>query len=325
MAHSVALTGHPARPDDIGPLRHFDIPGQDVVWRQVLPGTPSALEGEESTQAKCSSSAMIHLGRGGNANELCGAYGPQLTFDEMRWLADWLLVRGVSRLIPHAFYYSVRGPRIDERPPDVGPHSPWWDGFSAFADYAACLCRMNTEGRHVCAVAVLGLADELPWRAAKVVFESQVDFNYLEARHLWEDAVVDAEGVRIAGMHYRALVLDGVEPPPRAAAAIATLDRAGRLVRWPADGLAAIERLAPRDVRLAPAHRDVRFRHVLRDGAHYYLFFNEGSGEIRADLRVAAEGPRLWLDPWRGRVLANADVGRLELGPHETRLLRVGG
>jgi hypothetical protein len=322
-AHDVSLTGHPARPDDLGHLRHFHIPGQDVVWRQVLPGTPSALEGAESTQAKCSSSAMIHLGRRRNANEFCGAFGHQLTFDEMKWLADWLLVRGVNLLIPHAFYYSVRGPRIDERPPDVGPHSPWWDGFGAFADYAASLCAMNAEGRHVCAVAVLGLADSLPWRAARALFEAQVDFNYLEARHLWEDAEVAGDGIRIRGMHYRALVLDGVEPPPRAAAAIATLERGRRLVRWPGDGLAAIERLAGRDVRLSPAHADVRYRHVLRDGAHDYLFFNEGGGEIHGDLQVAAAGPRQWLDPWHGTALPDADARRLKLAPHETRVLHV--
>ena len=127
-AQGLALTGHPEQPDDIGPLRHFHVPGQDVVWRQVLPGTPSALEGPQSTQAKCSSSAALHLGRRRNANEFAGAFGPQLTFDELRWLADWLLVRGVDLLIPHAFYYSVRGPRVDERPPQpphTRPGRPW--------------------------------------------------------------------------------------------------------------------------------------------------------------------------------------------------------
>jgi hypothetical protein len=323
-AHGVALTGHPAEPGDIGPLRHFQIPGQDVVWRRVVPGGPSALEGPESTLAKCSSSAALHLGRRRNANEFCGAYGHQLTFAEVKWLADWLLVRGVNLLVPHAFYYSVRGPRVDERPPDVGPHSPWWPGFRFFADYAARLCGMNAEGRHVCEVAVLGLADELPWRAAKALFESQVDFNYLEARHLWEDAAVDADGVRIAGMGYRVLVLDGIEPPPRASAALATLRRAGRLVRWPEDGLAALARLVTRDVRIAPAQADVRVRHVRRDGADLYLFFNEGSGTVQGDLDVAARGPRLWLDPWRGAALPGADTARLDLAPRETRVLRVG-
>jgi len=323
-AHGVSLTGHPATPDDIGSLRYFQVPGQDVVWRQVLPG-PTALEGPESTQAKCASSAALHLGRARCSDEFGGAYGHQLTFDELRWLAGWLLVRGVSLLVPHAFYYSVRGPRIDERPPDVGPHSPWWERFPSFADHAARLCAMNARGRHVCEVAVLGLADELPWRAAKALFESQIDFNYLEARHLWEDAAVETDGVRLAGMNYRALVLDGVEPPRRAEAAVASLQRAGRVVRWTDDGLAAIERLVTRDVRLTPPLPGVRIRHLTRDGGHDYLFFNEGSDQVRAGVEVAAQGRRLWLDPWRGAVLPEAGGRRLELEPHETRVLRVSG
>lgn len=323
-AHGVALVGHPEKPDDIGPLRHFQIPGQDVVWRQVLPGTPSAVEGPQSTQAKCSASAALHLGRRRNANEFAGAFGHQLTFDELRWLADWLLVRGVDLLIPHAFYYSVRGPRVDERPPDVGPNSPWWGDFRTFADYAARLCALNAEGRPVCDVAVLGLSDELPWRAAKALFESQIDFHYLEARHLWEDAVVDEAGVRLAGMRYRALVLDGIEPPAKADAALATLRRSGRLVLWADGGLAAVERLVARDVRLTPANAAVRFRHVTWEGGDHYLLFNEGGGDVRCSLEVSARGPRLWLDPWRGSALPDADVRRLELAPHETRVLRVG-
>ena len=58
----MALTGHPAQGCDIGPLRFFHIPGQDLVWRWVLPDHPSALEGREATQAKCSASAMLHAG-----------------------------------------------------------------------------------------------------------------------------------------------------------------------------------------------------------------------------------------------------------------------
>ena len=128
--HKLPLTGHPRSGDDMGPLRHFHMPGQDLVWRWVLPDDPSALEGPESTQGKCSASAMLHAGRRRNANEFCGAYGHGLTWDEMNWLANWCLVRGANLLIPHAFYYSVRGPRRDERPPDVGPNSPWWSRIS---------------------------------------------------------------------------------------------------------------------------------------------------------------------------------------------------
>jgi hypothetical protein len=178
-AHGLALTGHPAKGDDIGPLRYFQIPGQDLVWRWVLPDQPSALEGSESTQAKCSASAMLHHGRRRNANECCGAYGHGMTWDEMNWLARWAFVRGVNLLIPHAFYYSVRGLRRDERPPDVGPHSSWWDRFPVYAQMCRRLSWINTDSQQVCHLAILGRANELPWRAARQCFYHQVDFNYV--------------------------------------------------------------------------------------------------------------------------------------------------
>ncbi|MEZ4719483.1 MAG: hypothetical protein R2851_25875 [Caldilineaceae bacterium] len=68
--------------------------------------TTPPLEGPESTQGKCGhASAALHHGRTRNVNECCGAYGHELTWDEMNWLARWCFVRGVNLLIPHAFYY----------------------------------------------------------------------------------------------------------------------------------------------------------------------------------------------------------------------------
>ncbi len=93
---------------------------------------------------------MIHLGRRRNVNEFCGAFGPNFTFEEMKWLANWLLVRGCNLLVPHAFFYSIRGPRIDERPPDVGPNSTWWPQYKPFAQATSRLCWLNTDSTHVC-------------------------------------------------------------------------------------------------------------------------------------------------------------------------------
>ena len=74
----------------------------------------------------------------------------------MTWLAHWCFVRGVNWLFPHAFYYSVRGPRRDERPPDVGPHAAWWDRYGEYADACRRLSWLNTDCRHVCHIAILG-------------------------------------------------------------------------------------------------------------------------------------------------------------------------
>ena len=44
--------------------------------------------------------------------------------------------------------------------------------------------------------------------------QHQRDFNYLEVRHLWEDAQIKGNGVNIAGMVYRAVILDGMDRIP---------------------------------------------------------------------------------------------------------------
>ncbi len=325
--HGIALTGHPAAPDDIGQLRHFQMPGQDIVWRYIEPGKSNALEGAQSTQAKCASSAMIHLGRRRNSNEYCGAYGHNFTFEEMKWLTNWLIVRGCNLLYPHAFYYSVRGPRIDERPPDVGPNSSWWDEYRPFADSASRLCWLNTDSKHICELAILGLNNHLPWKAAKVCFQNQRDFNYLEARHLWEDAQVDQNGIRIAGMLYKALIIE-TEPPEKAKRALDVLDKAGRVIRWydrieDSKLLQQIDRLVPVDVRVRPVSPDVRVRHVQKNDVNYYIVFNEGESHHKVRLETSVKGRRIMLDPQTSRQQNLAPEGILLLKPHELRVLMV--
>ncbi len=327
QAHGISLCGHPAGGDDIGPLRQFHIPGQDIVWRYIEPDKPSALEGEQSTQAKCASSAMIHLGRRRNLNEYCGAFGHNFTFEEMKWLANWLLVRGCNMLVPHAFYYSIRGPRVDERPPDVGPNNTWWSQFKPFAQATSRLCWLNTDSTHVCALAILGLNDWLPWRAAKVCFQNQRDFNYLEARHLWEDARVDADGIHIAGMHYRALILDA-DPPAQAKSAMDTLAQAGRIIRWndsvdAADLVAQIDKLIPPDVQASPASPSLRVRHVRKGNRDYYLLFNETAADLECRVTLSSKGRWMLLDPISGRGEPVSSDGPLRLAGHAMQILAV--
>lgn len=327
--HNTNLTGHPAKPDDIGHLRYFNIPGQDIVWRYVEPGKASGLEGAQSTQAKCTSSAMVHLGLRRNSNEFCGAYGHDFTFEQMKWLARWLTVRGCNLLYPHAFYYSIRGPRIDERPPDVGPNSPWWGEFGPFAKEVSRLCWLNTDSRQVCGVAILGRNDYLPWWAAKVCFQHQRDFNYIEARHLWDDARVDSEGIRIAGMHYRVLVI-GDDVPDKASEAVERLSKAGRTIKWTADMqddafVAEIDRLARPDVRVTPSCADLRARHVVKEDIDWYMLFNEGETDISFHLDTAAKGRRTLLDAESGQGREIADGEVIALAKHAVRILAVRG
>ncbi|MFW5742287.1 MAG: hypothetical protein ACOC2D_03350 [Spirochaetota bacterium] len=288
--HSVALVGHPERPDALAHLRHFQIPGQDMVLRRVIPGEESGIAGPESTQAKAAASVMMHEGRARNANEFCGAYGLGFTFEEMQRLAFWLLVRGCNLLMPHAFYYSVRGPRRTERPPDVGPKSGWWERFAPFADLCTWLSRLNAEGTPLCDVAVLSGPSRLPWRVPALLFENQVDFAYVGRRDL-ERATVDAEGVVTIGRGaYRVLVSESgwsAGLPARFAdrCTIVDLDPDS-----PGDAIERIRAGSRVPGLIDTDAPDIRFRAVREREGVVAMVFNESAKRAMVTLR--APGPR---------------------------------
>ena len=326
-AHGLALTGHPAKGDDIGPLRYFHIPGQDLVWRWVLPDAPSALEGIESTQAKCASSAMLHNGRRRNANECCGAYGHELTWEEMNWLARWVFVRGGNMLFPHAFYYSVRGLRRDERPPDVGPNNSWWDRFPEYALACQRLGWINTDSEHICHLAILGQSDYLPWRAAKICFRHQYDFNYIEERQILENATVDETGIHLAGMTYPALIIE--QPPsPEVMAALSPLTHSGGIFRFsdettPDSLLEWLGQHVPPDIHATPDTHALRVRHVIKDQYHIVLLFNEEQAAIDFNLDLSVRGERIFVDAATGQAEHLPDAEEMHLAGYEMKILIV--
>jgi len=229
--HGVALTGHPEGNEDIGHLRHFQWPGQDVILGDIRPGE-AAVTGAPALQAKCAASAAIHLGRERNLNEFMGAYGEDTSFELYRFVARWLLVRGCNLLAPHAFFYSVRGARIDDCPPDLGPHATWWDDAAlvGFHHEMRRLCWVNHASLPRCRVAVLADAGRLPSRSARLLFEHQIDFHYLEDRHLWEDARIDADSITVGPMRYDALVVEESWLNARVESALAPFSAAGRMI-----------------------------------------------------------------------------------------------
>ncbi|MGD0341430.1 MAG: hypothetical protein ABSA76_06970 [Bacteroidales bacterium] len=349
LLHNISLMGHPAGSMDIGAERYFQIPGQDLVWRYVEPG-PKALNGENSTVAKCASSAMLHMEYRRNLNELYGAYGHNLTYDEMVWLADWCFVRGQNLLIPHAFFYSIRGPRYDERPPDVGPNSAWWSWYKQYADACRRLSWLNTDSRQVCDIAILCDGAFLPDKPAKILFQHQHDFNYLEARHLGNEARISKKGIIIAGMKYKALIIDTIAYLPDSAVPLLKklaknkhliVNGSSKYASWfkgalvyttDVDLLNAVNRLTKPDLILAPPSENIRYRHVSKEGDDYYILFNEEGTDVSTGVRRQAEkyhqpatSNRYWLDPVTAKVVPAPEDGIIHFKPHELKVLWIPG
>ncbi len=335
VSHNVSLCGHPEGSTDVGVLRKFQIPGQDIVWRYIEPGE-KAFDPQHSPMAKVASSAAIHNGARRNLNEVFGAYGHDFTYEEMVWIINWCVARGQNMFLPHAFYYSVRGPRFEERPPDVGPNSPWWDDYKTFADYCARLCWLNTDSICVAPTAILVDSDRASVWGTKTLFENQLDFNYLEFRSLIEDGTLDEQGVFVGTGRYKTLVLTpGVQVPEKARDAIAALEKQGRVVRWgegstktDVDVVAILRRSSGVDVETVSGDsKGLRARHVIKDFVDFYFLFNETETPLDVVLRFSADTEKaeveVW-NPWTGDVAPldrNVDAPkdfRFNLKPRET-------
>lgn len=322
-AHGVSLAGHPHEPGDIGLLKVFQIPGQDVVWRWVAPENDLGLTGSESTLAKCASDAARHRGARRNANECFGCCGPkgrqwEFTAGDMKWYMDWLFVRGANLLYPHAFLYSVEGEkRRDERPPDVGPNNAWWPYYGMFAAYARRMCWLLTDSVNTARTAVLCEEDRLPFRIVKPLYQTQLEFNYLEEQLLMDACTVQNGHISIQKQCYDTVLIEDAailypaltdkleqfaagggtvlvcQPDGKAA----PLAGAAVLTGWN-EVAGATAHL--REVVLAPACADIRMTHLQKGGRDFYLLVNEGEQAFEGTVSVRNTGRFERWDALRG-------------------------
>lgn len=326
--HGIALTGHPAASDDIGLLRYFHIPGQDVVWRWLAPEDDKGVTGKHSTMGKCSADSARHRNKLKNLNECFGVCGIgnswALTADDMKWYLDWLFVRGVNMICPHAFYYSIEGKRLHERAPDVGPHNIWWPEYGRFSQYMKRMSWVMTGSVNQTQVAVLCHADHLSWELTRPLYEHQIEFNYLEEELLQKDCVMEEGLISIANQQYGIVLLEDanqfetetlerLEEFIRQGGVVLEHNRESlRLDRSVQTGWeildSAIEMadrlklLLPYRAEFKPASPDLRMSHVKKDGIHLYVLVNEGDSSIEGSLFVHEQGTIEVWDAWNGAV-----------------------
>ncbi|MBU3112776.1 glycosyl hydrolase [Clostridium lacusfryxellense] len=324
--HNISLTGHPHESDDIGLLKHFHVPAQDIVWRWVSPENDMAISGVHSTMAKCSSDSARHRGKIRNGNECfacCGKNKIEWSFsaDDMKWYMDWLFVRGVNLLYPHAFFYSIRGERrIGERPPDVGPNNIWWPYYNHISLYMKRMSYIMTGGYNVTNIAVLCENHNLPWKSVKSLYENSIEFNYLEKELLISDLCNISDGiVNIQKQKYNVIIIENVSIVTKEI--IPELqkftDAGGLIIINNLDGdnislknvlvlkesndlLNIPEILESRDLYTLHKQKSLRVSHVVKDGFHYYVLVNEGEEKINDTINIKNVGNVEKWDAWKG-------------------------
>ena len=302
-AHGVALTGHPAKGADMDLLAPFHIPGQDVVWRQVYPGDD--LTGTESVAAKAAADHARHAGKRRCAVEYLGCCGPAvspwaMTPADLKWYTDFLLSRGVNLLIPHAFYYSIRGERKDERPPAVGPNNTWWPFFGDFAAYMRRMCFLLTDSADQASTAVLCTGDTVPWQCCIPLYQHQAGFCYLEA-DLLSHCSVSGGALRIGSQRYTHVIVDeSVSLTAEQHRILGDFARLGGTVVAGSEAAKHTGDIPGLDVR--PRRTGLRASHIVRDGVHFYLFFNLEDACVFSNVYIPQQGNAQWWDAWSGEI-----------------------
>ncbi|WNR44634.1 glycosyl hydrolase [Paenibacillus roseipurpureus] len=145
---------------------HMHMPGIDMLGRTlrsvILP--------------KQAASVARQLGKPFVITETFGCCGWNLSFREMKRIAQWQFVLGVNRLCPHLQSYSIRGVRKRDYPPSLYVQQPWWDMYAAFNDYFARLTYLLTLGKAAPGILVLH-----PIRTAWLR-QSKEDVELMQAR-----------------------------------------------------------------------------------------------------------------------------------------------
>ena len=83
---------------------------------------------------KQASSVANQFGRSRVLSEIWGASGHNVSFEQLRWMADWQMAFGVNFLCPHLSLYSMRGCRKRDYPPNLFFQQPYWSHFKRLSD-----------------------------------------------------------------------------------------------------------------------------------------------------------------------------------------------
>lgn len=119
---------------------HMNIPGMDWLGRRI--GSPLA--------PKQVSSVAAQTGRKQVLSETFALSGWDVSFAELKWMAQWQFANGINLLCPHLQSYSICGIRKRDYPASLFIQEPWWQNYKTFTDYISSLASVLASGKESC-------------------------------------------------------------------------------------------------------------------------------------------------------------------------------
>lgn len=232
--HAVARLGYGAG-HFFRAMAHADMAGIDVVMQQLQPGYDQGLfrafhkpgwemEFFDHALGKLGGSlAHLDAKKGGLCMaEVFGAFGWAGGNRLDKWIADYMLVRGVNRFVPHAF--TAKDFPDTDCPAHfwAGGHNPQYPEFAQLMGYTQRLGALLSGGEYAPAVAVWFPA-EGEWSGDCMSLEvpaarldrAQVEFDFVSSDYL-DGATVAADGrAQLGAEKARGIVIPWSQAVPR--------------------------------------------------------------------------------------------------------------
>jgi len=154
--HNLKFTGHYLYEDNLlgqlihagAVMPHYEyehVPGIDHLGRNI----------DRHLTVKQVASAANQLGKQRVLCEAYGASGQNLSFEDRKWIGDWLYVLGVNLLNHHLELYTMRGKRKRDYPPNLFWQQPWWKYNRLIEDYFARLSYILSQGERIANILLL--------------------------------------------------------------------------------------------------------------------------------------------------------------------------
>lgn len=201
-------------------LQSFDLPGVDVIARQIFPDSQPVKEGE-SFFPRIAASAANQSGRILSITESFAVYGNGLTYEEMRWITLYQFVRGIQILNPMFVPLDTSGALGFGERPYFSPEIPNFGHLKKFNECIGRISRFMSFGLPCTDTAVLMPIRQMHKNSA--VFNSfkllgeqteneNTDFDLIDEDTIKRGSVKDGKLCIGHAKYSRILVPDDTEP-----------------------------------------------------------------------------------------------------------------
>ncbi len=140
--------------DELAFYMYHQMPGVDMLGRSYCSDGLCQQFGNTRAIRELASAAN-QRGWIRRLSETYGGAGWQISFEELKRLADWQGVLGVNFVNQHLSYYSMLGVRKFDYPPSFSYQEPWWTNYRIMGDYLGRISLAMSAGEQINEVMVL--------------------------------------------------------------------------------------------------------------------------------------------------------------------------